>query len=61
MVKEQSQLPGRASLASQPSDNGDRPGDSDKEEEEGGGGLAKEGEEDNNDNNNDNAVKDQIA
>jgi hypothetical protein len=63
VVKKQSQLPGRASLASQPSNNGEGPGDSDKEEEGGGGGPAEEEEEDDNNNNNDNnnAVKDQIA
>jgi hypothetical protein len=60
VVKEQSQLPGRASLAGQPSGDGEGPGDSD-EEEEGGGGLAEEGEEDNNDDNDDDAVEDQIA
>jgi hypothetical protein len=63
MMKKQSQLPGRASLASQLSDNSKRPGDSDKEKEGGGGGPAKKEEKDNNNdnNNNNNAVKDQIV
>jgi hypothetical protein len=60
VVKEQSQLLGHASLASQPSDNSKGLKDSDKKEE-GGGGLAEEGEKDNNNNDNNNAVKDQIA
>jgi hypothetical protein len=69
VVKKQSQLLGRASLASQSSDDGERPGDSDKEEEGGGGrggcggcgGPAEEKEEDNNNNDDNNAVEDQIA
>jgi hypothetical protein len=62
VIKEQSQLLGCASLASQPSGDSERLRDSDKEEEGGGGGggggLAEEEKEDNNNNNNNNAVKD---
>jgi hypothetical protein len=65
VIKKQSQLLGRGSLASQPSDNDKGPKDSDKEEEGGGGrrggGLVKKEKKDDDNNNNNNAVKDQIA
>jgi hypothetical protein len=62
VIKKQSQLLGRASLASQPSDDNKRPKNSDKEEKDGGGLAEKEEKDkDNNNNDNNNAVKDQIA